>query len=580
MEGEKDGQHDPSGAETSDSNPERTANESAAPKFNRSPRFWAIIATLCVIGILSSLENTVVTTSLPFIVTELNLGENYIWVTNVFFLTSAAVQPLFGQLANIFGRRWITMAIVMLFTLGSAIAGGASNGAMLIAGRAIQGMGSGGINMIVDVIVSDLVPLRERGNYMAFVLLVYFVGMALGPYVGGAIVETTTWRWVFYINLPVGGVSMLMIYLFLHVKSNKEMPLAQKLRRIDYIGNILVIASTVAILYALTYGGTRYPWSSWRIVLPLVLGLAGLGVFIFFETTKFVKEPVVPARLLANRTSAVVLAVTFMNSALLFWMLFFVPVYFQAVLGSSPARAGVQLLPAIVIAVPAAIVAVLLLAKYGKYKPLHLFGFALNTLGLGLFSLLDQGSTTVEWVIFELIVAGGSGFVLNTLLPAFQTPLEESDQAAATAAWSFMRSFGNIWGVAIPAAIFNNYFDKLSSRISDPAVAALFLQGNAYQSTSAEFLNTFPPAIKQEIITVYADSLKYVWRLSVIFSGVSFLLVFLEKQIKMRTELETEYGLAEENGKKKDSETGEKTEEAEQENGAAMVTEKPVEISP
>lgn len=373
---------------------------------------------------------------------------------------------------------------------------------------------------------------------------------------------------------------MLMIYLFLHVKSNKEMPLAQKLRRIDYIGNILVIASTVAILYALTYGGTRYPWSSWRIVLPLVLGLAGLGVFIFFETTKFVKEPVVPARLFANRTSAVVLAVTFMNSALLFWMLFFVPVYFQAVLGSSPARAGVQLLPAIVIAVPAAIVAVLLLAKYGKYKPLHLFGFALNTLGLGLFSLLDQGSTTVEWVIFELIVAGGSGFVLNTLLPAFQTPLEESDQAAATAAWSFMRSFGNIWGVAIPAAIFNNYFDKLSSRISDPAVAALFLQGKAYQSASAEFLDTFPPALKQEIISVYADSLKYVWRLSVIFSGISFLLVFLEKQIKMRTELETEYGLSEENDKKKDSEMGENMEEAGQENGVAMATEKPVEISP
>ncbi|CAK7240847.1 MAG: hypothetical protein STHCBS139747_002297 [Sporothrix thermara] len=159
------------------------------PTFRRGPRFWAIMATLCVIGLLSALENTVVTTSLPFIAAQLDLGANYIWVTNVFFLTAAAVQPLFGQLANLFGRRWVTLAIVALFALGSGLAGGAHNGATLIAGRAVQGMGSGGINMIVDVIVSDLVPLRERGNYISLVLLVYFVGMALGPYVGGAIVQ-------------------------------------------------------------------------------------------------------------------------------------------------------------------------------------------------------------------------------------------------------------------------------------------------------------------------------------------------------------------------------------------------------
>ncbi|OAA59532.1 Major facilitator superfamily domain, general substrate transporter [Niveomyces insectorum RCEF 264] len=523
-------------------------------KFNRSPRFWAIIATLCVIGILSALENTVVTTSLPFIATQLDLGENYIWVTNVFFLTSAAVQPLFGQLANIFGRRWITMIIVALFTLGSGLAGGAQNGRTLIAGRAVQGMGSGGINMIVDVIVSDLVPLRERGNYMAFVLLVYFIGTAVGPYVGGAIIQNTSWRWVFYINLPVGGVSMVMIFLFLRVtyKSN-DASFAQKLRRIDYIGNLVLIASTVSVLYALTYGGTKLPWSSGRILAPLVLGLAGLVLFMGFETTRFAGEPVVPPRLFANRTSATIFAVTFLNSALLYWMLFFLPVYFQAVLGSAPTRAGVQLLPAIVVAVPAAIVAVLLLARFGKYKPLHLFGFGVNTVGLGLLTLLGPRSTAAEWVVYQMIVAAGSGFVLNTLLPACQAPLAEADQAAATAAWSFVRSFGSIWGVAIPAAMFNNYFDRLSvGRITDPAVAAQFVHGRAYEAASAAFLDTFPPAAHAEIVGVYSDSLKYVWRYSIIFSGVSFLLVFLEKQIVMRTELETEYGLEDKKSKEEE----------------------------
>ncbi|KAI1746166.1 DNA repair protein RAD50 [Xylaria scruposa] len=531
-------------ASSDGTNPARSEQQEK-PKFNKDPRFWAIIATLCVIGILSALENTVVTTSLPFIVTQLDLGDNYIWVTNVFFLTSAAVQPLFGQLANIFGRRYITLVIVSLFTLGSGIAGGANNAATLIAGRAIQGMGSGGINMIVDIIVSDLVPLRERGNYTAYVLLIYFIGTAIGPYVGGAIIASTSWRWV-------GGVSLIMILLFLNVKYNKEMSFAQKLRRIDYVGNLLLIASTVSILYATTYGGTREPWSSWRIIVPLVLGLLGLFGFVFLETAKFIPEPVIPPRLFANRTSATIFAVTFLNSALLYWILFFLPVYFQSVLGSSPTRAGVQLLPAIVIAIPAAIAAVLLLAKFGKYKPLHLAGFALNTIGLGLFSLLDNNSSNAEWVIYQIIAAGGSGFVLNTLLPACQTPLDERDQAAATATWSFVRSFGNIWGVAIPAAIFNNYFTQMSHRISDPEVAAMFTNGKAYESATADFINSFPPNIKQEIVSVYSDSLKYVWYISVVFSGVSFLLVFLEKQIKMRTELDTDYGIA--NEKKKDAE--------------------------
>lgn len=512
-------------------------------KFERGPRFWAIIGTLCVIGLLSALENTVVTTSLPYIITELDLGENYIWVTNAFFLTSAAVQPLFGQMANIFGRRWITMLIVALFTLGSGIAGGAANGAMLIAGRAIQGMGSGGINMIVDVIVSDLVPLRERGNYMAFVLIVYFVGMAIGPYVGGVFVENTTWRWVFWINLPVGGVSMAMIFAFLHVKYNKEMTFAQKLRRIDYVGNLLLVGATVAVLYALTYGGALAPWSSGTIIAPLIIGLVGLVIFMAYETLSFVKEPVVPPRLFGNRTSATVFAVTFLNSALLFWILFFLPVYFQAVLGSSPARSGVLLLPAIVIGVPGATIAVLLLAKYGRYKPLHLVGFGIFTLGVGLFVTFDKDTPLAEIVVFQMIAAGGSGFVLNTLLPACQAPLDEKDQAAITAAWSFIRSFGSIWGVAIPAAIFNNRFDQLAGRIADPQVAAIFTSGDAYQYASAAFINSFPNVIKDQIISVYTDALEQVWEIGIVFSGLSFLLVFFEKEIKLRTELDTEYGM-------------------------------------
>ncbi|KAL8701125.1 MAG: hypothetical protein Q9224_000640 [Gallowayella concinna] len=482
---------------------DRKPNQGAPRDF----RFWAIITSLCITGLLSALENTVVVTSLPTIVHDLDLGDNYIWVTNVFFLTSAAVQPLFGQLANIFGRRWLTMSIVALFTLGSGICGGATNGAMLIAGRAIQGMGSGGINMIVDVIVSDLVPLRERGNFMAIVLTVYFVGTSIGPFVGGAIVDSTTWRWVFYINLPVGGLSLAMLFFSLHLGYQKEMTFLQKMKRIDYGGNTIIIGSTVSVLYALTYGGTRFVWSDGRIVAPLLVGLLGLVGFVAYENTSLVIEPVTPPRLFNNITSAVVFVATFLNSALLYWVMFFLPVYFQVVLGSSPRRSGVQLLPIITIAVPAAIAAVVMLTKWGKYKPLHLVGFAVCTIGLGLFTLLDEDSSMAEWVIYQMITGGGSGF------------------------------------------------EKLAYRIDDPSLQQLLSAGRAYEYAAASFLRSIPVPVRGQVIGVYNESLKLVWQISIVFSGVAFLFVLLEKQIKLRTELDTEYGL-EERKKEKQAESG------------------------
>ncbi|KAK4031534.1 hypothetical protein C8A01DRAFT_42020 [Parachaetomium inaequale] len=527
----------------------KPASPSPPPKFQPNGRFWAIIITCSVIGLLSALENTVITTALPHIVTELELGENYIWVTNVFFLTGAAVQPLFGQLADIYGRRWVTMVIVAFFTLGSGIAGGASNGAMLIAGRAVQGIGSGGIYIIIDVIVSDLVPLRIRGNYMAVILVVYTVGMAIGPWVGGEIIATTTWRWVFYINLPVGGAAMVMIFFFLRVQHNRSQTALQKLLRIDYVGNLILVGSTVTILYALTYGGTKYPWSAAEILAPLVLGLAGLVLFMWYETKA--AEPVVPPALFNNRTTTIIFAATFLNSALVYWIIFFLPVYFQAVLGFSAARAGVLLLPAVLFGIPGAIVAVLLLSRFGKYKPLHLFGFAVSVVGVGLFTLLDQHTTLAEYVVFQAVAAVGSGFVLNTLLPAVQAQLAEEHQAATTAAWSFMRSLGSIWGVAVPAAVFSNRFSQIAGgAIADPAVRALFDGGNrAYENAHADFVWSFPAPVREQIVQTYADALKLIWQISIAFSAVNFLIVIFEKQVPLRTELETEFGLEEEDGK-------------------------------
>jgi MFS family permease len=455
------------------------------------------------------------------------------------------VQPLFGQLANIFGRRWLALTIVGIYTLGSGICGGANSGTTLIVGRSIQGIGTGGLNMILDVILSDLVPLRERGTYIAISLMVLTIGTSMGPFVGGAIVDNTTWRWVFYINLPVGGLTFILLFILLQVGCDKEMSLRQKLKRIDFVGNAVLMASTTAVLYALTYGGSRYPWSSTSVLLPLLFGLGGLGVFVLFENQQWAQEPVIPLRLFKNRTAAVVFTNTFLSAMLLYWAIFYLSVYFQAVLVSTPTRSGVQMLPVVLVAVPGAAVAVIVLTKFGRYRLLHAAGFSIVTVGLGLFSTLDQDSDMSKWVIYQIVSAVGTGMVLNTLLPAFQAAQPESDQATATACWAFIRSFGCIWGVTIPATIFNNRLERSSGRISDTTVRDQLIGGQAYGRATHEFISRFQDPTRLQIIEAFVEALKYVWWVSAAFSGVSFLLVWLEKDIPLRTELQTEFGLEE-----------------------------------
>ncbi|KAK3369915.1 major facilitator superfamily domain-containing protein [Podospora didyma] len=523
--------------------PEKAAEDEDVD-FERGFRFWSIIIGLSITTLLASLEHTVVTTAAPYILQELELRENFIWITNAFFICSTAFTPLFGQLCNIFGRRWVFMAIVAIFTLGSGICGGATSGGMLIAGRAIQGVGSGGIVLTVNIIVSDLCPLRKRGQYMAVILGVFGIGLAIGPFVGGAIAENSTWRWVFYINLPIGGLSLVTMFLFLHVNYREGGSLSDKLRRIDMIGNLILMAATVAILYSLTYAGSIYAWDSWHTLVPLLLGFAGLGAFVAFESSGMAAaDPVMPVRLFANRTSIVILANTFLNSVIYMWSLYFVPVFFQSVALYSPSRAGYSILPQAVAGVPGAIIAAISLSRWGKYRPIHFGGFALSTLGMGLLSLQNVDTTIPQWAAYQIVIALGIGSVIDTLLPAFQAPVSEADQAAATSTWGFVRAFGTIWGVAVPAVIFNNRIDEQLASVSDPAARALLGGGGAYQLASASFVQQFPAAVQLEIRNLYASSLHRVFWVGAIFAGLATLLVLLEREVPLRKQLETEFGI-------------------------------------
>ncbi|PWY66032.1 multidrug resistance protein Fnx1, partial [Aspergillus heteromorphus CBS 117.55] len=488
---------------------------------------------------------------LPTIVQDLNSGDSYVWISNAYMLTMAAFQPLYGQTANIFGRRSLTILAVVLFAVGSAVSGSAKSTGALIAGRTIQGLGGGGINVLVDIIVSDLVPLRERPKYMGVIFSVFAVALSLGPVIGGLMTQRVTWRWIFYLNLPICGAALLLLVPFLHVHYKKQ-PLRHMLRRIDIFGNAILVASVLAILLALTWGGTVHPWSSSQTLVPLILGLLGLIAFLALEASTWLPtdEPTMPLRLFGNRTSLGAFGLTFIHAILTYWITYFLPVYFQAVKGASPTRSGVDLLPSAVTAIPFAILSGGGLSTLNRYRPFHFAGFAFLIIAYGLFTLLDASSSEGDWVGFQILGAAGVGTLLTTTLPALQAPLSEADVAVATATWAFLRSLGGIWGVAIPSAVFNSQVNTLlPSRLGDePALQARLANGGAYELATKEFMTSLDdrPAVQAAVVGVYVDSLRIVWYVGLAFGLLGFLVAFVVQEVPMREQLDTEFGLQEE----------------------------------
>jgi MFS family permease len=465
------------------------------------------------------------------------------------------IQPLFGQISNIFGRRTPMLVALALFATGSGIGGGSTNVPMLIGGRTVQGLGAGGIFVMSDMIVCDIVPLRERAKFMGMVLSTAAIGTAIGPVVGGGLAQAN-WRWVFYINLPFCIPALILMFFFLQLKYKREPTWKAALLRVDWLGNAIFIPSILAILLGVVMGGTVFPWKSWHIIVPIVLGAAGCVLFHVHQSSTICKEPSVPARLFSNRTSCIGFFLAFNASMMLNWTAFFLPFYFQASLGTSPVRSSVYLLPFNLFMVPAAMVTGGLLSKFGQYKPFHWAGFGLYALSAGLLSTLDSHSTRAQWVIFQILSAIGIGMTINSILPAILSTLEESDTAVATGTFSFLRGLGFTFGVTIPSIIFNGQFDRYSHRISDAALREQLGNGAAYGYASSGTISSLPHDLQEEVRGVYSDAIKTIWQVALAFALLGFLLVVVERHVELRTELDTEFGLKEKEKKNIEPENG------------------------
>jgi EmrB/QacA subfamily drug resistance transporter len=524
----------------------RTAT--TTPQVQRGVRFWGVFASLCVLAFISALDVSIIATSLPKITADIGGGSQFVWIANCFVISSTVLQPLFGQIADIFGRRYPLALSIIVFALGSGIGGGSHNVGMLIAGRTIQGVGAGGIYVLIDIVCCDLVPLRERGKYLGLMFSGAGVAAALGPPVGGALAEVD-WRWIFWMNLPICGLALALLLVFLKPRSRSTgVPWTKAVKeQVDYVGALLLIPTLFAVLFGLIMGGAQYPWSSWRIIVPLILGILGWVSFHLHQHF-FATHPSVPSRLFANRTSATAFALTFLSSILVQATTYLIPVYFQGVLNTTVLQSGTYFLPYAMGALFSAVLGGALLSKFGAYRPAHAAAFAISAVAFGLFTLLDSDTKTVAWAFFQLIAAAGTGITMSTMLPAIMAGLPESDVALSSAAYSFIRNFGLIWGITIPGIIFSSVADMNLHRISDTHLQDSLRGGAAYSFASQAHVlqDENPKEVWDQVNDVYARALRAVWWFAISISILSFFAVAGEEGLELWAELEIEFGIDEE----------------------------------
>ncbi|KAI0867565.1 putative transporter [Hypoxylon argillaceum] len=523
------------------------ARETDAKK-HRGLAFWLIILSCCLIDFSTALDATIITTALPKITTELHGEGEYVWLANTYVLSSTAVMPFVGQTSNIFGRRMPMIISVILFSIGNALAGASVNSAMLIGARIVTGLGGGGIFVLNDLIISDLVPVRERAQYLGFRITIATIATVIGPVLGGAL-SRASWRWVFYINLPFSGIALLVMVPFLRLKYKREPTWAKALARVDFVGNIIFVSSITSILFALINGGTTYPWSSVHILVPLIVGFAGWGLFHVHQASSLCKEPSVPPLIFGNRTSVICLFLTFLSNALLEWVVYFLPIYFQSLKDTTPLTSGVDVLPFSLIYVPLAVITGGLLTKFGTFKPVHWVGFAATSIACGLLSILNGGSPDVAWVFYQIILSIGAGCTLISILPVIQASLPESYAATATSTFNFIRNFGFVWGITLPSIIFTARIDQNLHLVQSSQVRQLLSNGRAYGYAGTGAIGKLSPDIRAQVHHVYYMALSTLWQAAAGIAAGAFLLVFGEKSLELRMGLETDFGLEDENGK-------------------------------
>jgi len=481
-----------------------------------------VLPGLLLAILLAMLDNLIVSTALPRIVGDLGGVAHLSWVVTAYILASLVVTPFYGKLGDMYGRKKFFIVAIVIFLAGSALAGQSHSMAELIAFRAVQGLGAGGLMVGAMATLGDIVAPRERGRYMSYMMVVMMLATIGGPLIGGFITTDFSWRWIFYINLPVGGAALIYIISTLHL------PARRVSHRVDYLGGgLLAVAATSLVLLA-TWGGTEYSWGSGQIIglaLLAVVAAAGFGV-----VEMRVAEPILPLHVFKNRNFSVTMALTFLTGLAMFGALTFLPLYQQTVQGESPTISGLALTPMMIGVTITSIVAGQVTTRTGRYKIFPILGGGIMGGAMYLLTNLGIGTTRTTSAIYYVILGLGMGFLMQMVSLIAQNSVEQKDMGVASSARMFFQQIGGSLGVAAFGAIFAR---RLTESLAAAAGTGVHISAGGGELDPAT-VNSLPATVKHDVFFAIAHAVQSVFIWALPAAVLIFVLALFIKEVPLR----------------------------------------------